>query len=193
MVYDNHMLGGSAIRIAFVITVLALLFSGCVSETSPKSEIESENVQPLKTTFAPVSTITPEPENWMLVKYSATVADKVVNKYFTTETKWEYPEEGNVFLIISLDISNHGYSEIKVDWVDWKLSYSTKDNPNTFISADIAISALNHVDHEFKSAVIENNGYYTAQIPYEVPANWNQYRLTYTGTPQRIVKWQEVK
>lgn len=182
--------------------LIILVFSiGCVGEnTSPKSGINEEKtpvkspittttINPVKTTIVP--TQTPEPTEYLVVRYSAQTVEKFRDKIWTTEERYIYPKQGNVFLVLTVNITNIGYPSIKTDWTDWQLSVSTQDNPNTYVDTDLSINALHNVDIDYKGASIENGGYYKAQVPYEAPKNWANYKLKYGPSYKGYnIKWE---
>lgn len=177
--------------------LIILVFSiGCVSEnTSPKSgtpvksPITTTTINPVKTTIVP--TQTPEPTEYVNIKYNAQTVDKFREKWSTTEEKYQYPKTGNVFLVITVNVSNIGYPLIKTSWLDWGISISTKDNPNTYVTIEKSISNLGNVDIKYpEEAMLENGGYIKGQIPFEVPANWDNYKIFFKRYEKYNIKWQ---
>lgn len=173
-----------------VILILGVLVLGCVEQVTPKSGLMEEKTD---VNYQPVTT-TETPTEYLLVKHSVQTVDKFRDKLWTTDERYIYPKEGSVFLVITINITNVGYSTIKTEWTDWSLSVSIKDNPNTYMNVDMAISALSDVDIEYKGAYIENGGYYKAQVPFEVPKNWKNYKIFYRSAYKKYnIKWQAEK
>lgn len=181
--------------------ILIILSIGCVENTSPKSGTEKEKIpvtNPVTTTtINPVKTVvvptqTSEPTEYLVIKYNVQTVDKFREKWSTTEEKYAYPKKpGNVFLVITVNVSNNGYQLITTSWLDWGLSISTKDNPNTYVTVEKATDHLSNVDIKYpEEAMLENGGYVKGQIPFEVPENWDKYKVFFKRYDKYNIKWE---
>ncbi len=144
------------------------------------------------TTNIPTPTIvhtTLNPTEYINVEYSEQTANKIRNKGYTTETIYEYPDSGKVYLIVTFDLTNKGYSEFKTTWTDWDISVSTTDNPNTYVEVDTDIPTLHSLDYEYGDATLQNGGKYKGQLAYQVPDNWKDYKLIY-GPSYKDIKFE---
>lgn len=131
---------------------------------------------------------TSDPAKYIIVKYRAQIIDRFRDKYWNDQN-FVYPKPGNIFLIVTFEITNIGYTEFSTGGTDWVLSVSTQDNPNAYIKADVAPQVWGYVDMEYKGATIDNGGYYKAQVPYEVPKNMVNYKLKYGQYSAYNIRW----
>lgn len=186
--------------IVIVLVIVMALSLGCVENTTQSKPIkESVPKEPINNP-APIYTIAPTmtsaPVKNTLVQYNVETVNRFVYIDYGHDNKidYTYPKAGNKFVVVTLKITNNGTKTIKTNWLDWDMSVSTEDNPNTFIKVDTVIGAVNsqHSGINYPDAELETGGFIIGQIPFEVPANFNDYKIKYKGHNKDVnIEWQK--
>ncbi len=182
------------------LVIILTLSMGCVENTTQSKPIkESVPKEPINDR-APVYTIAPTvtsaPVKNTLVQYNVETADRFVYIDYGHDEKidYTYPKEGNKFVVVTLKITNNGSKTIKTTWTDWDMSVSTTDNPNTYIKVDKVTAAINnkHAGIMYPEAELDTGGFVIGQVPFEVPKNFNDYKIKYTGYNKDVnIEWQK--
>lgn len=134
-----------------------------------------------------ISTPISTPVNKILVEHYAKRIDKLT-KY---GSEYQYPRLGMTFLVINLKITNQGYPMVKVNQFQWSLKVSTKDNPSSYIQTDSMFSSKDD-GIECRDTELENGGWAICKIPFEVPENYDQYKIYWSGYNNANVEWKYV-
>lgn len=182
-------------KIYLAIGLIVIIFSsGCVENTSPKTSTDvkiEKSVAPAmpplveKTGPIPIPTST----NKVVIEHYSTQVDKLTKYVLSTGPEYQYPSPGMTYMIINLKITNQGYPMIKVNQFGWNLKVSTKDNPNTYT----AVSSVFYGKEdgiECKDTELENGGWTVCKIPFEVPTNHDQYKLTWNAFNNANIEWK---
>lgn len=171
-----------------IIVLIVLLGIGCVENTSPKStpkstierkEMIADSADPVVTkTVEKLEKSTPIP-NKILVQYNTQRVDKLTKSVsYDGQPEYQYPSTGMTYLVINLKITNKGYPLVKINKYLWILKVSTKDNPNTYTETDqIFISYGKEDGIECKGTELENGGWTICKVPFEVPENYDRYKI----------------
>ncbi|MCZ7403227.1 MAG: DUF4352 domain-containing protein [Candidatus Methanoperedens sp.] len=145
-------------NIGIIIIILVSVISlGCI-ESQPSSSISIEN---------PKSTIVPaqaQSQENITVSYSA----KKVN----TIGQYGEAEPGNVFLVISMNIENHGYEKFHAS----PYIFNLIANNLTY-----GQSGSYQLDDVLAIVDIPDGGSINGSIAFNVPSNIGNYQLQYTG------------
>lgn len=186
----------------FLILILMLALTGCIDTQETKkigsdiSDIPKKQIDNPAPIYIATSTATPVTVKNVLVQYNVDTVDRFVYIDYGHDEKIEYtyPKAGNKFVVITLKITNNGSKTIKTTWTDWDMSVSTTDNPNTYIKVDKVIAAINnkHAGIMYPEAELDTGGFIIGQVPFEVPANFNDYKIKYTGYNKDVnIEWQK--
>ena len=188
------------------LVVIITLGLGCVDNTSPKSSTDQEKssaiaVQitdiPVQTTEIPVQTTTriientplPTPENKVLIEHYEKSVDKLTEYILSDGPEYKYPNPGMTFLIINLKITNQGYPSIKINKYSWYLKVSTKGNPGAYTETDKIFSGEKD-GIECKETELENGGWMLCKIAFEVPKDYDKYKITWSGSNNKHIDWK---
>jgi hypothetical protein len=148
------------------LVILIMLGLGCVENkpsTSEKTPI-SNNIE--QTVSTPTQTTTPIPtedQKNIVIKYSAKKTDSI--------TEYSKPKSGNVYLVVTMTIENHGYNEI-----------STNPNYLSVISNNIKYdysSDTFSLSDKLDTANVLDGGSIKGSIAFEVPSNIGDFKLQY--------------
>lgn len=134
-------------------------------------------------------TIVQAPENNIVIEYYANSVDKLTKYISSNGPEYEYPKRGNTFLVINLKIINNDYKSIKIDVYQWNLKVSTKDNPNAYVEVDKIFQGKDD-GIECKETVLENGGWAVCKIPFEVPINYENYKIYWNNKAKTDWKYK---
>jgi hypothetical protein len=182
-------------RIYLTIGLIVLVFiAGCVENTSPKSStdvkiettaIQTQNPVVARATHTPV----PTSANKVVIEHYPTQMDKLTKYVLSNGPEYQYPSPGMTYMVVNLKITNQGYPMIKVNQFQWSLKVSTKDNPNAYTAASSVFYGKED-GIECKDTELENGGWTTCKIPFEVPTNHDQYKLYWNGFNDANIEWK---
>lgn len=184
--------------LAIGLIMILVLSLGCVGNTDQTTSIKkSGSKEPINNpvpTYTSIPTSTPIPTANLLVEYNVQTVNRFIYIDYGHDDKidYTYPNTGNTLVVLTLKVTNNGSKVIKTNWLDWDMSISTADNPNAYIKVDIVTSAINsrHSGIIYPDAELETGGYIIGQIPFEVPANFNDYKIFYTRDSGVHIEWQ---
>lgn len=177
-----------------IFIILLAMISGPPSNQEQSKKIDIYNTPNKKMdNYVPMYTSIPTPESTptenLLIEYNIQTVDKFV--YIGND--YTYPKSGNTFVVVTVKVTNNGQKAIKTNWLDWDMSVSTTDNPNAYIKVGIVISAISSQDSGiiYPDAELETGGYIIGQVPFEVPANFDGYKITYNRNRDINIEWKK--
>lgn len=150
----------------FIFIMVLAIITPTEEKTTPTATIRPSVTQAVTTiqptAVATVVTTTEEPRS-VVIKYSVKKADSIGS--------YSDLKPGNVFLIVTMTIENHGYDTINT-------------NPNYFsvitnnIKYDYTSSTYS-LEDKLDTADILNGGSMKGSMAFEVPADTNEFKLQY--------------
>ncbi len=150
----------------FIFMMLLAIISPTEEKTTPTAKIRPLVTQ-IATTTQPIAVATivatTEELRSIVIKYSAKKVDSIGG--------YSEPKPGNIFLIVTMTIDNHGYDEINT-------------NPNYFsviannIKYDYTSSTYS-LEDKLDTADILDGGSMRGSMAFEVPSNIEEFKLQY--------------
>ena len=139
------------LKIGIAILMMAVIVSGCVSQPS---QSQSTNVG---------SNSGPDKQKEIIVKYSA--------KTIATINDFAKPKAGNVFLVITMTIENHGYDTFNTNMLWFSVTSNNIKHDASFETGNLA-DKIDTVD-------LLDGGSTKGSIAFEVPAGTTDYSIIY--------------
>lgn len=96
------------------------------------------------------------------------------------------PTQGNTFLVVGLQIENHGYEGFSVDPSSFSLTinnFDYKNAPATYYLDQVGKKIL-------PSGNLKNGGNINGYIAFEVPSGSKGYKVAYTGWEKVTVEYK---
>jgi len=151
--------------VIFVIAMVA--FSGCTDKSSDATS--DKNSGDTKTTGITSTKSNEMPSNYILINRSATLYNSI--------GRYTKPDPGKVFLLLNMEIENHGYSEFSVNPLYFPIiidgvEYS-RDSA-TYALDDLGFAPLDTVK-------LRNGGKTSGGLVYQIPEGKTQYAIEYDG------------
>ena len=116
------------------------------------------------------------------IEYSTQKLDKIPSL-----DSYIYPPANMEFLVFDLKVTNKGNKMITVNQFSWSLKANTNDNPNAFLTMDQNFYPIDSIP--CVSAELNKDGFTSCKVKYEVPINYNQFKITYDGAFDTPVNW----
>ena len=162
--------------------------SNIVQTTS--TNIPTERPTVIQTTSQQTDNVSvPTPANKILIEHYAKSVDKLTKYVLSNGPEYQYPNPGMTFLVINLKVTNYGYSSVKINSYQWNLKISTKNNPNSYVEADkLYYGEKDGI--ECKETILEDGGWTLCKIPFEVPKNYDEYKIFWSDYSNKNIEWK---
>ncbi len=158
-------LGGCASFLVFIIGIIGTLANSPTSSTTSLSNSATTNA------------ITSNTKNSLgiIISYSLKTATQIGSDYPSL------PSSGDIFLIVSFNIENNGYSSFNTN--PFYFSVITNNIKYNY-SADSYL-----LDNQLKIVDILNGGTLKGDLAFEVPANSTDFQIQYNGLGGFNIQW----
>ena len=118
-------------------------------------------------------TVKPTPQYDVTIRYTERFAEQI--------DTWA-PSQGHTFLVVNLDIENHGDRKFTADPMYFKVIANNVEYGYDHVTLML--------DNRLKSFVeLHKNGRISGSIVFEIPEGTTEYTLTYTGLGNWKINW----
>lgn len=117
----------------------------------------------------------PEGEANITIGYSGRTTPQI--------SEYSSSSEGNTFLILNLTVKNNGYEEISTNPMNF---YVTIDNVKYDYSSETY-----SLENGLETVDVMNGGSVSGEVAFEVPKDFNSYKLRYEAWSDYNIEWIE--
>jgi hypothetical protein len=146
-----------------ILLISALILSGCGSGGGGNTQTGSTTQT---TTFE---------GQVVVITYSSTSAEDMAGKW-----SFSPPRPGYFFLVVSLNIENHGYNEVSVSQFFFTITIDGKEYNNLFV---------NGLPDKLVSATLRDNDSTSGNLAFEVPEGSSDFTIKYKYESSFNVQW----
>lgn len=150
-----------------ILVIIALIMPGCGSGgNAGNTSTTSTNGETTTTTYE---------GQVIVITYSSTTSEEMAGKW-----SFSPPRPGYFFLIVSLNIENHGYDKLSVSQFFFTITVNGQEYNNTYV---------NGLPDKLASGEVHDNESTSGNLAFEVPQGTTDFEIFYKYASSFNIQW----